>query len=525
MLGSRQASIAHGVGGAAAAQPPVVACIAAPEDRLAGGPRNSVTAQADASAAAASASSPAIAQAPELRYSLAHPDPRSDAVLAFLFETIGVRAVRCDPPALWDGAHVVYGQAAPTRPNGISIPEHPDDLLCPEGIAEPEAAALSGDVPFDIIAAIGSFLRDDVHHGANPAGLDEHGRLTYDASWQARAGLGDVPIVNTYVAYFERLIRLRLGLEGRPRWPEGRRAAIGLSHDVDQPDKYAMLQCLLRPWRLRSVPRSAIRWTADLARARLRDPAPRDWWLFHEIMGSEARRGFSSTFFFAPTPFHSAQGAPLDVTYDVSATEFQPVFRALRDSGFEVGLHAGYRAYERPAWLVAEVRRLSDAAGTEIRGNRHHYWHLGPDVEATLRSHEQAGLAYDSSLAFNDRLGFRRSVALPFRPFDTVLRRPLRTLQLPTFCMDGSLFCSSGDVDSAVAAVSDLVERIVDSGGIGAIDWHIQTSYPGNREFRAWGVAYQAILDMLAGRRDIWVTNLGTIERWVSMRTAALVAG
>ena len=469
--------------------------------------------------------SPAGKPAPDLRYAIAHPDPRSEAVLAFLFESIGVRAERADPPALWDGPHVIYGPVAEARPNGISIPEHPDDLLWAELLSGPDAVPLCGELPFDLVAAIGSFLRDDVHRDVDPAGLDRHGRLTYEASLPAREGIGDVPIVNLYVAYFGRLVRGHLGLEGLPRWPDGRRAAIGLSHDVDQPDKYAMLECFARPWRFRRLPRSAIRSTASLARARMRDPAPRAWWLFDEVIGSEARRGFTSTFFFAPTQFHTSHGARLDVAYDASARRFRPVFQALRDGGFEVGLHAGYRAYERPAWLRAEVRRLSDAAGTEIRGNRHHYWHLGPDIEATLRSHEQAGLAYDTSLAFNDHMGFRRSVALPFRPFDTLLGRPLRTLQLPTFCMDGNLFYSSGDVDAAVAAVSDMVDRIVDTGGIGAIDWHIQTSYPANREFRAWAVAYQEILDMLAGRRDIWVTDLGAIERWVSGRSADLSPG
>jgi len=234
---------------------------------------------------------PTSARAPELRYHVVHPDPRSDAVLAFVFETIGVRGVRCDPPALWEGPHVVYGPTAAARPNGISIPERPDDLLWPQVVADPDAVALGGDLPFDIIAAIGSFLRDDVHRDADPAGLDELGRLTYAASWPARAGLGPIPIVNSYVAYLARMIRVRLGVEGLPRWPEGRRAAIGLSHDVDQPDKYAMLECFLRPWRFRGLPRSAIRSTARLARVRMRDSQPRDWWLFREVMESEGRRG------------------------------------------------------------------------------------------------------------------------------------------------------------------------------------------------------------------------------------------
>jgi hypothetical protein len=146
---------------------------------------------------------------------------------------------------------------------------------------------------------------------------------------------------------------------------------------------------------------------------------------------------------------------------------------------------------------------------------------MGPDVEATLRAHEQAGFAYDTSLAFNDHLGFRRSVALPFHPFDPALNRPLRTMELPTFCMDGNLFYLSNDIDAAVDAVGRMIDRIVEVGGLGVIDWHIQTSFPANREFRAWGIAYQEILSRLAGRSEVWVTSLEAIAEWVARRAEA----
>jgi hypothetical protein len=87
--------------------------------------------------------------------------------------------------------------------------------------------------------------------------------------------------------------------------------------------------------------------------------------------------------------------------------------------------------------------------------------------------------------------------------------------------MDGNLFYRSADVDAAVATVERAIAAIASTGGMASIDWHIQTSYPGNDEFRAWGEAYQAILDRLAVRTDIWTTDLGTIERWVRERDVA----
>lgn len=461
----------------------------------------------------------------DLRYHVEHPSPRVEAVFAFLFENLGIAGEPCAPPEVWNGPHIVYGGGW-ARPNGIVIPERADDLFWDDlltGRLGPEA--MNGDLPFDVIGAIDRLLRDEVPHDTRAAAVDRHGRLRYASSAPVRAGYGDRPVVNEYVAFLGKLLRSRLGVVGRPRWPNGSRAAIGLSHDVDLPDRYAFLAHARRPWRLRHSPRTYARTTVDLVRDRLRDPAPDDHWLFEPVMASESAHGFASTFFFAAVPFHDRFGAPEDVHYDLGAKRFQGAFRSIRDSGFEIGLHASYRALEDSRRLTNERARLASLAGTEVRGVRHHYWHLGQEPAAALRAHERAGFAYDSSIAFNDHIGFRRSVALPFRPYDADLGRPLHTVQLPTFCMDGNLFYGSDDVDAAVAAVDGVVDRIVASGGMGSIDWHIQTSHPANRTFRSWALAYQEILASLARRPGLWVTSLGAIAEWVAAGPSRLGSG
>lgn len=460
----------------------------------------------------------------ELLYHVEQPDARAEAVLAFILESLGIDAERCAPPGLWERPHLIYGGLQAVRPNGVVIRKNPRDRFWPELLGGAvDHTSLGGEVAFDLVSAISAFLRDEVHRDLESGAFDAHDRLAFGASAPARAGFGDIPVVNHYVEFVGRLLRDRLGVAGRARWPRGRSAAIGLSHDVDLPDRYALLQSAMRPWRLRGAPRTYLRRTLELAARRARDRNPRDYWLFDQIMDSETARGFRSTFFFATVPFHARLGAHLDVAYDVGRHEFRTAFRSIRDADFGIGLHASYRAYEDASRLAAERARLSAVADGEVAGVRHHYWHLGQDFEATLRAHEQAGFAYDTSIAFNDHLGFRRSVALPFHPFDPVLDRPLRTVQLPTFCMDGNLFYVSSDIDTAVEAVGRMIDRIVEVGGLGVIDWHIQSSFPANREFRAWGIAYQEILSHLAGRSDVWVTSLETIAAWVARRADARI--
>jgi len=460
----------------------------------------------------------------ELQYHIERPDPRSQAVVDFLFESLGIAAESGAPPGLWNGPHLVYGSPGEVRPNGILIPERPHDLVWADLLSGQLPQDSDGALPFDLIGAISRFLSDNVPHDGGPAAIDKHGRLRYLASAPAIAGLGDRPIVNEYVAYLGRLIRDRLGVVERPRWPHGKVAAIGLSHDVDLPDRYAFLASSIRPWRLRRHPRTYLRTTIRLAAERSRDRQPSDHWLFEEIIASERALAFESTFFFAAVPFHAAFGSPEDVAYDIAEPRFQRAFRLIRNSGFEIGLHASYRAHQDGLRLAAERARLTGLAGSNIAGVRHHYWQLGPDPAATLRAHEQAGFGYDSSIAFNDHVGFRRSVALPFRPYDDGLGRPLHTIQLPTFCMDGNLFYESNDIDAAVETVEGLVDRIAATGGMGSIDWHIQTSHPVNRTFRPWGIAYQEILRSLAARNDLWVTSLGAIADWVATGPARLAS-
>jgi hypothetical protein len=165
---------------------------------------------------------------------------------------------------------------------------------------------------------------------------------------------------------------------------------------------------------------------------------------------------------------------------------------------------------------------LQERAGVDAVGVRHHYWHLGPQPDRTLRLHELAGFAYDASIAFDDHLGFRRNVALPYRPWSEDTGQAIGTLQIPTFCMDGNLFYQRDrTVHSAVEEIARTVATIKQLGGLGAIDWHVRMAYPGNREYANWGRAYQAIIQALAADPELWVTNLGEIANWVTQRDCA----
>ena len=99
---------------------------------------------------------------PEFLSHVEHPGPRQDAVLAFMFDTIVVRAVRCDPPALVESPHVAYGRDTPTLPTASRSSNKQMTPLA-EAIAALGVVPLNANAPVDIVAAIGSLPCDEIH--------------------------------------------------------------------------------------------------------------------------------------------------------------------------------------------------------------------------------------------------------------------------------------------------------------------------------------------------------------------------
>ena len=377
-------------------------------------------------------------------------------------------------------------------------------------------------LPFDVVAATLALVTDRDVDAASIA-PDQHGRARPGDTAHGAAGLATRPIVNLYAAALRAALEA-VGLRGGlPAWPVGRRAAIGLSHDVDRPDKYAVLRAVAeggprlwvaRPDLVARFGRDAVAW--------FRDPERDDFWLFEPVLESERELGMQSTLLFAAMPSQGAYGSRHDVHYDIAWPRFQALLAALASDGVEIGLHASYNAYRSPDRLAAERARLSELARVEVRTLRHHYWHLGDRPEMTLRHHETAGFQFDSSLAFNDDLGFRRGIALPFRPWDPELGRSLGVLQLPVLAMDGALFRTGASAQEAADRLWAAIEEVREVGGLGVLDWHVRTSYPGNRVFRTWGECYQITLRRLAAATDIWATDLGSIGQWWAAREGQL---
>jgi hypothetical protein len=345
---------------------------------------------------------------------------------------------------------------------------------------------------------------------------DKHGFYAVDAP-AAEALFTSAPSSASIAALGRLLVELGLP-QPAPAWPGGKRVAAAITHDVDYPEVIRWLEPL------RVVARQGPRgFGPALAVA----SGQRRHWHFESWQDLECDYGARSAFYFVARKgslVEYAAGTP-DSFYDAASPRFRTIMRKLVDDGWEVGLHASYLAYQSRERFAAEKRRIEDACGGEISGNRHHYWHMNPaDVEETLLMHEQVGFKYDSSLAHNRHIGWRRGLSTPFFPFHHGLGRELDTLQLPVAWMDAQLFGHPVlSPEARHALLAGMIDRTAEHGGMFMINIHDYVF--DERLFPGWVRALRGALDHIRARGDFWLATPAEIAGHWRERYGRLLAG
>jgi len=314
---------------------------------------------------------------------------------------------------------------------------------------------------------------------------DEHGR--FRAEWSSLDPL-DPPL--------ERL-RRKLGLESTP-------FAGALTHDVDSPWRWTRIGLRGAAARLkRDVQRGrlapALREATALATApvhRLRGSDPN--WRFEQIVSEERRRGATGSTFYVLAAHHD----PHDGAAPDDYARLRPrLVETLRDSGAEIGLHGSYTAAHNPTRLREEKATLEALAGP-VRGHRYHYMRADPHRNLTPLA--ELGFAYDTTLGFPDRVGFRAGIARPFRPWDFEHDEPLDLVEIPLAAMDATL-AEERYLGLAARRAEPQLMRLLDwaaeHGGRFAILWHPDRFDP--LTSGGWDRLYSRLLEGIRNRGGI----------------------
>jgi hypothetical protein len=223
-------------------------------------------------------------------------------------------------------------------------------------------------------------------------------------------------------------------------------------------------------------------------------------------------RGLASTFFvipFARRPGRDRNGTVAvrrGAGYDLG--EIKSEVGELMSGGAEIGLH-GIDAWRDAGAGRAECERVAALADRRAIGVRMHWLYFDPKESPAVL--EQAGVAYDSTVGYNQTVGFRAGTSQVFQFPGTA-----SLLELPLHIMDTALFYPSYlhlDAAGAREVVRELVRHVVFAGGVLTTNWHDRSLAPE----RLWGEFYLWLLDELK-RQGAWFATAGEAVAWFRKR-------
>jgi hypothetical protein len=358
---------------------------------------------------------------------------------------------------------------------------------------------------------------------------DRWGRWDFDLSESFHAGLLRVPELDRWVA--ERRAELAAEVALEPLWPDGRRFAVCLTHDVDLVSERATPRQAARFARagangsgLARFARPPVRLARSLRAGIARVPSARET-LEHSV-ALEAEHGAVASYLFTVPPTagpsrYDCVYAPEDpCLFRGRKQRVAGVMRTLAAEGFDVGLHGSYEAALRPGALAAERETLERATGLTVTTTRQHLLHW--DVRRAPRLQEEAGFRVDSSLGFNRNVGFRAGTSLPFRHFDVAARERLDLLQIPLVAQDASLLDQWGlelDAAGAFEVVRELLDQAAELGTAVTLVFH-----PDKLVRPDWLALYERSLDHAAAQ-GAWLTSLERLGTWWREREARVLGG
>jgi hypothetical protein len=371
-----------------------------------------------------------------------------------------------------------------------------------------------------------ALLRLEEHDRAD---RDAWGRWDFHLSQQFEgAQIWEAPI-DRWVADRRAELSTRTPLE--PLWPEARRFAVCLTHDVDLVSPRSTPLQVVRHARagldrdgsiLVRLARPPVRIARALRSGLALAPSLRE--TLELSISLEADRGTTASYLFTVPPArgigrYDCVYAPEDAcSFRSERRRIADMIRTVADEGFDVGLHGSYRAGVEPAALKAERERLERSTGVEITTTRQHLLHW--DVRWTPPLQEQAGFEVDSSLGFNRNVGFRGMTSLPFRWFGVGEQRPLRLLEVPLVLQDVGLLGEWGlelDVEQATEVVRQFFERARNAGSAVTIVFH-----PDKLVHDDWRLLYESVLD-LAIAHGAWITSLAGLGAWWRERATRIL--
>jgi hypothetical protein len=357
-------------------------------------------------------------------------------------------------------------------------------------------------------------------------------RIGYDLFAEVRRLLSEgqpvqfahVPSIEIHITILrDILIEHQIQFEEVPPVPAGYNFIVCLTHDVDhfaitnhKCDHTifgflyrASIGSILELCQGRKSPRQVARnWLAILSLPLVYLRMLPDFWntLEHYLKLDPA-----STFFIIPkkgeTGMTSA-GARLArraVRYDLS--QLQPSVGEIVARRGEIGVH-GIDAWRDIAEARKEREKIQALTHAPEVGVRMHWLFFDSESAGKL---DEAGFSYDSTVGYNETVGYRAGTTQAFKPFGTK-----RLLELPLHIMDTALFYPAYLhllPDQAMTRIDSMISDMRHFGGVLMVNWHDRSIAPE----RLWDDFYAELIEKLESA-GAWFCTASEAALWFRQR-------
>ncbi len=311
-----------------------------------------------------------------------------------------------------------------------------------------------------------------------------------------------IPVVDYFYRWFQK--RLEESAQKNNRilvrkavYPSGEPFGIALTHDVDFIRAYHPLKKFLK------------KLTASLSQnrnaSRSIEEKDKAYWAFHRILPFYEERNIRATFFFLAR--YSENG---HFRYRIRSGRLRRLFRQLKETGHEIGLHPSRYAFEHPRRYFREKRKLQNVTDCPIAGMRHHY--LRGTFPQIWRIAQSLQLSYDATMVYRDFSGFRAGVSHPYPTFDHETQESYDVYECPTLFFEHTLPQKGTDRDGAVNVLGQILEEVKAAGGLMNVLWH------SGAMFRPpFAETWNALLETLRKQSAFWAPLQEQVQ-WLRQR-------
>lgn len=253
-------------------------------------------------------------------------------------------------------------------------------------------------------------------------------------------------------------------------WPDGRRWAAALTHDVDVVTGWPLLSALRVTELIRRRPRLAARAAMAALGSILRD-AVHD--TVRHILEVERRAALRATWFVICERPTLSRAIARDVTYWAGSPAARRILESVRRLDHEIGLHGSFATATIPDLHLRQREALRRITGGPVSGVRQHFLRMDPP--RTQHAMREAGFEYDASWGFADRAGFRLGLADVVPMWDAPADSAVSGLDAVPFAwMDrtASKYQAREDPEEWVDGALATAARARDAGGLWVGLWH-----------------------------------------------------